>query len=175
MIGNVWEWTTDWYSAAAPGGCAEGLLHPREPARRRARRASYDSVPAGDQHSAQGAEGRLAPVRAELLPALSAGRAPCPAGRYVDEPRRVSVRGPGKEVKGAANCWRITMADQQLAGEAASESCVTAAGMFFSPSARERPAGRMPVIAAPRCRIIEMSIHELRLLGSRRSPLSGRS
>ena len=34
MIGNVWEWTTDFYRAAARGRRAEGLLHPREPARR---------------------------------------------------------------------------------------------------------------------------------------------
>ncbi len=27
MIGNVWEWTTDWYVAQARGRCAEGLLH----------------------------------------------------------------------------------------------------------------------------------------------------
>ena len=37
MIGNVWEWTTDWYSHAAHRRRAEGLLHPGEPARRRAR------------------------------------------------------------------------------------------------------------------------------------------
>ena len=34
MIGNVWEWTTDWYVAQARSRRAEGLLHSGEPARR---------------------------------------------------------------------------------------------------------------------------------------------
>ena len=34
MIGNVWEWTTDWWSAQARSRCGEGLLHSRESARR---------------------------------------------------------------------------------------------------------------------------------------------
>ena len=37
-------------------------------------------------------QGRLAPVRAELLPPLSPGRAPRPAGRHVDLPRRLPLR-----------------------------------------------------------------------------------
>ena len=45
------------------------------------------TIPASrDQNSAQGAQGRLASLRAELLPALSPGRASCPAGRHLDEP-----------------------------------------------------------------------------------------
>ena len=34
MIGNVWEWTTDWYSQRHESRRAEGVLHPGEPARR---------------------------------------------------------------------------------------------------------------------------------------------
>ena len=33
MIGNVWEWTTDWYVPKHPADAAEGVLHSREPAR----------------------------------------------------------------------------------------------------------------------------------------------
>ena len=47
MIGNVWEWTTDFYAAKHPADAAEGLLHPREPARR-ARGRELRSLPAGD-------------------------------------------------------------------------------------------------------------------------------
>ena len=72
----------------------------RAASRKSARRAggrSYDPCQPQDQDSAQGAEGRLASVRAELLPPLSPGRAPCPAGRYLDKPRRVSLRHPNRE------------------------------------------------------------------------------
>ena len=34
MIGNVWEWTTDWFSHAQHRRRREGVLHPGEPARR---------------------------------------------------------------------------------------------------------------------------------------------
>jgi formylglycine-generating enzyme len=39
MIGNVWEWTTEWYSAKP--GRAKGVLHSRKSARR-TEAASYD-------------------------------------------------------------------------------------------------------------------------------------
>ena len=72
MIGNVWEWTTDWYAAHTRRRAR--LLHAREPARRRARRQPRPGR-ARRPDPAQGDEGRLAPVRAELLPALPAGGA----------------------------------------------------------------------------------------------------
>ena len=75
MIGNVWEWTTDWYTPKHAGRRRKGLLHPEKSARR-PRGGELRPLPARDPHPAQGAEGRLAPVRAQLLPALSAGRAP---------------------------------------------------------------------------------------------------
>ena len=34
MIGNVWEWTADWYSPKHQADAAEGLLHSGESARR---------------------------------------------------------------------------------------------------------------------------------------------
>ena len=84
MIGNVWEWTSDWYSPSTRRR-AEGLLHSAESARRADRR-ELRSAPAGDPHPAQGAEGRLASLRAELLPALPTRCAPSRANRYLDEP-----------------------------------------------------------------------------------------
>ncbi len=62
MIGNVWEWTTDWYSVgparAASSTCC-GNAMPRRGERRPDR---------PDRDPAPGHEGRLAPLRAELLP-----------------------------------------------------------------------------------------------------------
>src|SRR6266513_2136996 len=53
-------------------------------------------MPATNQNSAQGAQGRLALVRAELLPPLPPGCAPCGAGGYVHDPRRLSLCPPRK-------------------------------------------------------------------------------
>ena len=93
MIGNVWEWTTDWFSSQHEADAVEAVLHAREPARR-ARGPELRSLPAADQDPAQGDQRRLAPVRAELLPALPPGRAPRPAGRHVHQPRRLPLRRP---------------------------------------------------------------------------------
>ena len=82
---------------------AEGLLHPGEPARRAGSR-QLRPVPAADQDSAQGAQGRLAPVRAELLPPLPAGGAASAADRHVDQPCRLSVRDP--KPLDASRFWR---------------------------------------------------------------------
>ena len=67
--------------AKASGGCREGLLHPGEPARRPRGRQLR---PPNDQreNSTKGHQRRLAFVRAELLPTLPAGSAPCGAGRH---------------------------------------------------------------------------------------------
>ena len=56
------------------GRRAEGLLHSSKPARR-PREAELRPVPAADQDSPQGAERRLAPLCAELLPPLPPRRA----------------------------------------------------------------------------------------------------
>ena len=91
MIGNVWEWTSDWYVAEASGRCRR-----RPAASRRTRAAGREDrelrpSPARNQDPAQGAEGRLASVRAELLPPLPPGGAPSAADRHLDEPCRLPV------------------------------------------------------------------------------------
>ena len=47
MIGNVWEWTTDFWSTAPSRRRAQGLLRAAEPARRRRRRRA--TIPASPQ------------------------------------------------------------------------------------------------------------------------------
>ena len=77
MTGNVWEWTCDDFTPdhATPGAAA--VL--------RARGGGRDGAAQGDQ-------GRLAPVRAELLPALPAGRAPVRDRRHRHQPHRLPLR-----------------------------------------------------------------------------------
>src|SRR5262245_3312251 len=74
----------------------EGVLHPGKPARR-ARDCELRPLPAANQDSAQGAQGRLALVRAQLLPPLPSGRTSCRAGRYVHQPRRISMSHSRRE------------------------------------------------------------------------------
>ena len=96
MIGNVWEWTTDWYSTGTPPTRRKACCVPENP--RGARDGSeLRSAPAADPHPAQGAQGRLAPLRAQLLPALSPGGAPCRAGRHLDQPCRLPLHRQSAE------------------------------------------------------------------------------
>ena len=91
MIGNVWEWTSDWWSTKHEADAPKACCIPENP-RGGARGRKLRPPPAGHQDSAQGAQGRLAPVCAELLPPLSPGRTARRAGRHLDQPCRLSVR-----------------------------------------------------------------------------------
>ena len=90
MIGNVWEWTTDWYVAESSGRRGQGLLHAAESARTEGGR-QLRSARARHPHPPQGDQGRLAPVRAELLPPLPAGGAIPGADRHLHGAPRLPV------------------------------------------------------------------------------------
>ena len=91
MIGNVWEWTSDWYAPKHEADAPKACCIPENPRGGR-EDASYDPCSAEHQDSAQGAEGRVAPLRAELLPPLPARGAPCRADRYLHQPCRIPLR-----------------------------------------------------------------------------------
>ena len=78
MIGNVWEWTTDWYHPKHPADAVKACCIPENPRGPRLE-DSFDPRKPEDPDSPQNPQGGLTPVRAELLPAL-------PAGRPVREP-----------------------------------------------------------------------------------------
>ena len=78
----------DFFTPRHPDEVAEPVLRAAQPARRRARRSSS----AGETHPAPRHQGRLAPVRAELLPALPPGRPAGRDGRHLDEPPRLPLR-----------------------------------------------------------------------------------
>ena len=85
MIGNVWEWTSDWYSPRHEADVHKACCVPTNPRGGR-EDASYDPCQPEIRNSAQGAEGRFAPMCVKLLPPLPSGGASSGAGRYLDDP-----------------------------------------------------------------------------------------
>ena len=79
MIGNVWEWTHRLVFAASTRPMRRRRAASRKIRAAAARKASYDPCQPQHQDSAQGHQGRLASLRAELLPPLPPGGASCRA------------------------------------------------------------------------------------------------
>ncbi len=74
----------------ASGRRAESVLHSGKSTRRSGER-ELQFLPAEHQDSAQSFKGRLASLRAELLPPLPSGRAPRATGRHINQSCRLSV------------------------------------------------------------------------------------
>ena len=74
---------------------AESFLHSGKSARRD-RGRQLRPIPAADQNSPQGCEGRLTVVGANLLPPVPAGRPPCSASRHVNEPCPLQVHNKNR-------------------------------------------------------------------------------
>ena len=91
MIGNVWEWTNDWYSAGHQADAGKACCIPTNP-RGSLEDSSYDPCQPEIRDSSQSAQGRFASVRPELLPPLPPGRASSGAGRHLDESCRFPLR-----------------------------------------------------------------------------------
>ena len=90
MIGNVWEWTTDWYHPRHPAEAQKACCIPNNP-RGGPLEASYDPAPARDPDSPQSAQRRLPPLCAELLPPLPAGRPLRAPHRHLHLSHRLSL------------------------------------------------------------------------------------
>ena len=73
LIGHCWEWTQSWFSSAHPAEAKKACCIPENP-RGAAMEGSYDPA---DPHPAPGHQGRLASLRAQLLPPR---RPPCRGG-----------------------------------------------------------------------------------------------
>ena len=82
VTGNVWEWTSDWYVPKHPDEQVKACCIPQNP-RGPAEAESYDPRQPQIRIPRKVHQGRLAPVRAELLPAVSAGGALSRTDRHV--------------------------------------------------------------------------------------------
>ncbi len=92
MAGNVWEWTSDFFTSFDARRRAR-LLRAAQPAFGIAR-AEHGGRSTGRAHPPAGHQGRLAPLRAELLPAVPARRAAERGDRHVDRAHRVPLHHP---------------------------------------------------------------------------------
>ena len=90
MTGNVWEWTCDYFTPRHPADTADACCAPRNPRVTTPEHSRIAGEP-GAHLAAEGHQGRLAPVRPQLLPALPASRPPGRDRRHCHLPPRLPV------------------------------------------------------------------------------------
>jgi hypothetical protein len=93
LIGNVWEWTADWYQPH--GDAPPWLLHGGQPPRRHPRAQPRPPGPGRDP--GQGDEGGLAPVRPPTTAAATARPPAWPSRSTPEPPTSASAASSGDE------------------------------------------------------------------------------
>ncbi len=91
MIGNVWEWTSDWYSTRHTTDPRKACCIPENP-RGGPEAGSFDPCEPQIKIPRKVTQRRIASVCAQLLSPLSARRASRRADRHVDEPCGLPLR-----------------------------------------------------------------------------------
>ena len=118
MAGNVWEWTADFYRPSHPEAMTHSCCGPSRSAAQPAGRDGGRIVqrrPARGAVPADGRQGRLTPLCAELLPALPAGGTPGPDRGDIDGPPGLSLHREEAEleIKGGTDGKAVQGHDQR--------------------------------------------------------------
>ena len=90
MTGNVWEWTSDWYVPRHTRRRREPVLRPDQPTSDLARR-ELQPRPTRRTHPSPCDQGRVSPLRSELLPPVPPGSATAADDRHLDGASRLSL------------------------------------------------------------------------------------
>jgi arylsulfatase A-like enzyme len=98
------------------------------------------SVPARHHHPAQSIEGRFAFVRAQLLPPLSSGGAPCGTHRHIDEPCGVSLRQQEETIMRKSNEHDVKKPGVNRRAMLLAGSSLVAAGGVIAQARAQTPA-----------------------------------
>ena len=99
MIGNVWEWTTDWYTQKHEADAPKACCIPGKPPRRR-RDRKLRSLPTEHQDSPQGDQGWLTSLRAELLSPLPSSGPPRGRRGHVHNPFGIPMHRSRERLRG---------------------------------------------------------------------------